>query len=148
MQDNTNKQYTNKWFTFSNIDQHIWYIKYGGSCTDKEMDHFIVAYQNEFTKVNKKSIIFNGLNIEHLSFGQSMKMANMMQDMRNTHIKKLSCFAIVLSNSIIIGILNFIFKLVPPVRPYIVCNNIEEAKKFIKQQNPDIYNPQLYQLDS
>ena len=57
-----------------------------------------------------------------------MKMANMMQDMRDIHNQKLSCFAIVLSNSIIIGILNFIFKLVPPVRPYIICNTIEEAK--------------------
>ena len=47
----TNEQYINKWFTFSNIDQHIWYIKYGTSCTDTEMDHFILAYQNEFTKV-------------------------------------------------------------------------------------------------
>jgi len=131
----------NSWFTFSNIDQHIWYIKYGLSCTDSEMDHFIVAYQNEFTKINKKSIIFNGLNIEYLSFGQSMKMANMMQDMRDIHNQKLSCFAIVLSNYIIIGILNFIFKLVPPVRPYIVCNTIEKAKNFIKEQNPDIYNP-------
>lgn len=136
----TNEQYINKWFTFSNIDQHIWYIKYGTSCTDTEMDHFIVAYQNEFTKVNKKSIIFNGLKIERLSFGQSMKMANMMQDMRDIHNQKLSCFAIVLSNSMIIGILNFIFKLVPPVRPYIVCNTIEKAKNFIKKQNPDIYN--------
>ena len=61
----------NSWFTFSNIDQHIWYIKYGLSCTDSEMEHFIIAYQNEFTTINKKSIIFNGLNIERLTFGQS-----------------------------------------------------------------------------
>ena len=136
---NNNSYHKNSWFTFSNMDPHIWYIKYGSSCSDSEMDHFIIAYQNEFTRIDKKSIIFNGLNIEQLTFNQSMKMATMMQNMRDIHNKKLSCFAIVLSNSFIISILKFIFTLVPPVRPYIVCNTVEKARNFIKQKNPDIY---------
>ena len=136
---NNNTYRKNSWFTFSNIDTHIWYVKYGSSCSDSEMDNFIISYQNEFTRIDKKSIIFNALNIERLTISQAMKMANMMQNMRDTHNKKLSCFAIVLSNSFIINILNFIFTLVPPVRPYIVCNTIEKAKNFIKKQNPDVY---------
>jgi len=124
-----------KWYRYYDLEQEIWYIKFGKRANKNEFESFLIQYESRYITFNKKSIIFNGLDIEYLSVSQCIQLANMMRRMRPIHSLQLICFCIVVNNNIIINLLNFIFTIVIPVRPYIICDNIEIAKKFIHKQN-------------
>jgi len=130
----------NTWYNYSDLDPHIWYIKFGKMADENQFQSFLVQYESRYINFNKKSIIFNALDIEHMTFSQCYHLANMMQRMRPVHMQKLSCFTIVISNPYIISLLNFVFSIVPPVRPYIVCKTVDMAKKFIYVKNPHVYH--------
>lgn len=127
------------WYNYSDLDSHIWYIKFGKMANENQFQSFLVQYEVRYINFNKKSIIFNALDIEYMSFGQCYQLANMMKRMKHVHMEKLSCFVIVINNAYIISLLNFIFSIVSPVRPYIICKTVDMAKKFIYVKNPNVY---------
>ena len=92
---------------------------------------FIEFYQNAYNHIQKTSIVFNALNLEHISIKQCYQLATMMQNMRPIHQQKLECFTIVVNSPIILNILKFVFVIVPPVRPYGIFNNHTDAYNFI-----------------
>ena len=112
----------NSWYNYSDLDPHIWYIKFGKMANETQFQSFLVQYESRYINFNKKSIIFNALDIEHMTFSQCYQLATMMQRMRPVHMQKLSCFTIVVSN------------------PYIISKTVDMAKKFIYVKNPDVYH--------
>ena len=122
--------FQNNWIQ-SYTSKNIWHIDFGKSATDHDFLSFIEFYQNAYNHIQKTSIVFNALNLEHISIKQCYKLATMMQNMRPIHQQKLECFTIVVNSPIILNILKFVFVIVPPVRPYGIFNNHTDAYNFI-----------------
>ena len=113
------------------ISNNIWHIDFGKSSSHNDFNSFLEYYQLAYNNIQKTYIIFNALNLEHITVKQCYKLALMMQNMRPIHKQKLECFVMIISSSLILHILRFVFSLVPPVRPYIIVNNLNDAYKFI-----------------
>ena len=80
---------------------------------------------------NKIKIIFDASLLTNISFKQVKILSIFLISMKPIHKNKLDKFAIVIVNKYVSNILNVIFVVIPPVRPYSIVNNIEEAKKYI-----------------
>jgi len=113
------------------ISNNIWHIDFGKSASHIDFISFLEFYQLAYNNIQKTYIIFNALKLEQITIKQCYKLALMMQNMRHIHKQKLECFAMIINSPLILNILRFVFSLVPPVRPYIIVNNDNDAYKFI-----------------
>ncbi len=100
--------------------------------TDDELDKFISEYKILLNGGNNFKIIFSSLELENISFRQVVKLGLFLESFKPVHRKNLDKFCIIIKNKKIISILNGLFMLVPPVRPYILVTNLEEGLKYIK----------------
>ena len=100
--------------------------------TDDELDKFISEYKILLNSGNNFKIIFSSLELENISFRQVVKLGLFLESFKPVHRKNLDKFCIIIKNKKIISILNGLFMLVPPVRPYILVTNLEEGLKYIK----------------
>ena len=100
--------------------------------TDDELDKFISEYNILLNSGNNFKIIFSSLELENISFRQVVKLGLFLESFKPVHRKNLDKFCIIIKNKKIISILNGLFMLVPPVRPYILVTNLEEGLKYIK----------------
>lgn len=100
--------------------------------TDYELDKFISEYKILLNGGNNFKIIFSSLELENISFRQVVKLGLFLESFKPVHRKNLDKFCIIIKNKKIISILNGLFMLVPPVRPYILVTNLEEGLKYIK----------------
>lgn len=101
--------------------------------TDDELDKFISEYKILLNSGNNFKIIFSSLELENISFRQVVKLGLFLESFKPVHRKNLDKFCIIIKNNKIISILNGLFLLVPPVRPYILVTNLEEGLKYIKK---------------
>lgn len=100
--------------------------------SDKELIEFMTSYKCLINRYcNKIKIIFDASLLTNISFKQVKILSIFLISMKPIHREKLDKFAIVIVNKYVSNILNFIFVVIPPVRPYSIVNNIEEAKKYI-----------------
>lgn len=107
---------------------HIKIVNYD----DKQFQDFTMRYKNILQhSPTKVYFIFNTLELTNISTLQSLKLSLFLQNMRPLHINKLEKFTIILVNSYIKKILDVVFRIVPPVRPYKITPNMEEARHFI-----------------
>ena len=113
------------------ISNNIWHIDFGKSASHNDFNSFLEFYQLAYNNIQKTYIIFNAFHLENITIKQCYKLALMMQNMRPIHKQKLECFVMIINSSLILHILRFVFSLVPPVRPYIIVNNLNDAYKFI-----------------
>ena len=95
--------------------------------TDDELDKFISEYKILLNGGNNFKIIFSSLELENISFRQVVKLGLFLESFKPVHRKNLDKFCIIIKNKKIISILNGLFMLVPPVRPYILVTNLEEG---------------------
>ena len=100
--------------------------------TDDELDKFISEYKILLNSGNNFKIIFSSLELENISFRQVVKLGLFLESFKPVHRINLNKFCIIIKNKKIISILNGLFMLVPPVRPYILVTNLEEGLKYIK----------------
>ena len=100
--------------------------------TDDELDKFISEYKILLNSGNNFKIIFSSLELENISFRQVVKLGLFLESFKPVHRINLNKFCIIIKNKKIISILNGLFLLVPPVRPYILVTNLEEGLKYIK----------------
>jgi len=100
--------------------------------TDDELDKFISEYKILLNGGNNFKIIFSSLELENISFRQVVKLGLFLESFKPVHRTNLNKFCIIIKNNKIISILNGLFMLVPPVRPYILVTNLEEGLKYIK----------------
>lgn len=100
--------------------------------TDDELDKFISEYKILLNGGNNFKIIFSSLELENISFRQVVKLGLFLESFKPVHRKNLNKFCIIIKNKKIISILNGLFLLVPPVRPYKLVTNLEEGLKYIK----------------
>ena len=100
--------------------------------TDDELDKFISEYKILLNGGNNFKIIFSSLELENISFRQVVKLGLFLESFKPVHRINLNKFCIIIKNTKIISILNGLFLLVPPVRPYILVTNLEEGLKYIK----------------
>lgn len=100
--------------------------------TDDELDKFISEYKILLNSGNNFKIIFSSLELENISFRQVVKLGLFLESFKPVHRTNLNKFCIIIKNNKIISILNGLFMLVPPVRPYILVTNLEEGLKYIK----------------
>lgn len=99
---------------------------------NKELIQFMASYKCLINKYdNKIKIIFDASLLTNITFKQVKILSIFLISMKPIHKNKLDKFAIVIVNKYVSNILNFIFVVIPPVRPYSIVNNIEEAKKYI-----------------
>ena len=100
--------------------------------TDDELDKFILEYKILLNSGNNFKIIFSSLELENISFIQVVKLGIFLESFKPVHRRNLDKFCIVIKNKKIIKILNGLFMLIPPVRPYLLVNTYEEGLKYIK----------------
>lgn len=100
--------------------------------TDDELDKFISEYKILLNGGNNFKIIFSSLELENISFRQVVKLGLFLESFKPVHRINLNKFCIIIKNTKIISILNGLFLLVPPVRPYKLVTNLEEGLKYIK----------------
>lgn len=101
---------------------------------DDEFNVFMGNYVELFSEVendSRISLMFSSLELTNITLNQILRLSLFLQKMKPTHRKKLEKFAIVVTSEKIIKILNIVFVLVPPVRPYIVVMTDEDGERFL-----------------
>tara|TARA_B100000424_G_C22942770_1_gene501620 strand:- start:1463 stop:1843 length:381 start_codon:yes stop_codon:yes gene_type:complete len=101
---------------------------------DDEFNVFMGNYVELFSEVendSRISLMFSSLELTNITLNQILKLSLFLQKMKPTHRKKLEKFAIVVTSEKIIKMLNIVFVLVPPVRPYIVVMTDEDGERFL-----------------
>tara|TARA_Y200000002_G_C22525103_1_gene597275 strand:- start:264 stop:650 length:387 start_codon:yes stop_codon:yes gene_type:complete len=100
--------------------------------TDEELDNFIISYKILLNSDNNFKMIFSSLELENISFRQVVKLGVFLESFRPVHRKNLDKFCIIIRNNKIIKILNGLFILIPPVRPYLLVQTFDEGLNYIK----------------
>ena len=100
--------------------------------TDGELDKFISEYKILLNSGNNFKIIFSSLELENISFRQVVKLGLFLESFKPVHRTNLNKFCIIIKNNKIISILNGLFMLVPPVRPYLLVQTYDEGLNYIK----------------
>ena len=101
---------------------------------DDEFNVFMGNYVELFSEVendSRISLMFSSLELTNITLNQILKLSLFLQKMKPTHRKKLEKFAIVVTSEKIIKMLNIVFVLVPPVRPYIVVMTDKDGERFL-----------------
>ena len=101
--------------------------------TDDELDKFILEYKILLNSGNNFKIIFSSLELENISFIQVVKLGIFLESFKPVHRRNLDKFCIVIKNKKIIKILNGLFMLIPPVRPYLLVETFDEGLNYIKK---------------
>jgi len=100
--------------------------------TDKELDNFIISYKILLNSGSNFKMIFSSLELENITFRQVVKLGIFLESFKPVHRINLDKFCIVIKNEKIIKILNGLFMLIPPVRPYLLVQTYDEGLKYIK----------------
>lgn len=100
--------------------------------TDEELENFIIDYKILLNSDSNFKIIFSSLELENISIKQILKLGIFLDSFKPIHRKNLDKFCIIIKNNKIIKILNGLFTLIPPVRPYLLVQTFEEGLKYIK----------------
>ena len=100
--------------------------------TDEELDNFIISYKILLNSDNNFKMIFSSLSLQNITFRQVVKLGIFLESFKPVHRRNLDKFCIVIKNRKIIKILNGLFMLIPPVRPYLLVETYEEGLKYIK----------------
>ena len=100
--------------------------------TDEELDNFIISYKILLNSGSNFKMIFSSLELENISFRQVVKLGIFLESFKPVHRRNLEKFCIVIKNEKIIKILNGLFILIPPVRPYLLVQTYDEGLKYIK----------------
>jgi len=100
--------------------------------TDEELDNFIISYKILLNSDNNLKMIFSSLGLQNITFRQVVKLGIFLESFKPVHRRNLDKFCIVIKNEKIIRILNGLFMLIPPVRPYLLVQTYEEGLKYIK----------------
>ncbi len=101
--------------------------------TDEELDNFIISYKILLNSDNNFKMIFSSLELENISFRQVVKLGLFLESFRPVHRKNLDKFCIIIQNNKIIKILNGLFILIPPVRPYLLVQTFDQGLNYIKK---------------
>ncbi len=112
-------------------DNKIYNIKIS-DFTDEELDNFITSYKILLNSGSNFKMIFTSLELENISFSQVVKLGIFLESFKPVHRTNLDKFCIIIKNEKIIKILNGLFMLIPPVRPYLLVQTLEEGLKYIK----------------
>ena len=105
-------------FEIEQSDKNLYKIKIS-DFTDEEFYNFTLNYRLIFKDlVEKIYIIFDSWNLEDITYNQIIKLSLFLQQMKPIHKKQLERFSILVSNKKIVKIIDIVFFIVPPVRPY------------------------------
>lgn len=101
--------------------------------SDIEFSEFIKNYKNiiQSEKNKKIKIIFDASKLTTITIKQTTKLSLFLLNMKNLHKKNLEKFTIIVENNLIREIIDIVFKIIPPVRPYKIVKNIEDAYSYI-----------------
>jgi hypothetical protein len=100
--------------------------------TDVEFCEFIKNYKKIIQSEEKKiKIIFDASKLSRITIKQITKLSLFLLNMKNLHKKNLEKFTIIVVNNLIREIIDIVFKIIPPVRPYKIVKNIEDAYSYI-----------------
>lgn len=100
--------------------------------TDNELDNFILKYKILLNSNVDFKIIFSALELENISFRQIVKLGLFLESFKPVHRKNLNRFCICIKNNKIIKILNGLFMLVKPVRPYILVSKLDDGVNYME----------------
>jgi hypothetical protein len=100
--------------------------------TDVEFCEFIKNYKKIIQSEEKKiKIIFDASKLSRITIKQITKLSLFLLNMKNLHKKNLEKFTIIVVNNLIREIIDIVFKIIPPVRPYKIVKSIEDAYSYI-----------------
>lgn len=102
--------------------------------TDESFQTFVTNYRFLFQRTldTKVSFVFSTLELTSITPLQVMKLSLFLQNMKSVHREKLEKFAIVVNNRKILRVLNGVFAVVKPVRPYHICTAEETAIHYLR----------------
>ena len=115
-------------------DNSIYEITFN-NYSDDDFFVFSSQYKNIFSTDKIHNIIFNAQNLNYVSFNQICSLCIFLQNMKPIHKVKLNKFVIIITNHNIKRILNGVFQLVPPVRPYKICLDIKSSREFFSESH-------------
>jgi hypothetical protein len=101
--------------------------------SDIEFSEFIKNYKKIIQSEKKKKIkiIFDASKLTTITIKQITKLSLFLLNMKNLHKKNLEKFTIIVENNLIKEIIDIVFKIIPPVCPYKIVKNIEDAYNYI-----------------
>lgn len=99
---------------------------------EEEFNNFMQEYLGLYKNLNAKIyMIFNALDLTVLRPSQIIKLTSFLNVMKPVHRDKLEKFVMIVTNKSIQNILDGVFTVIPPVRPYIITTKYSEAESYI-----------------
>lgn len=113
--------------TITNIEKTIYKATFK-DFTEKELTNFITEYKEIYNNsIDKVYFIFCTLSLSNISPRNVILLTLFIENMKPIHRLHLEKFAIIVYSKKILNILNGVFAVVKPVRPYKIVNTYEEA---------------------
>jgi hypothetical protein len=117
--------------TITNIGKNIYKATFT-DFTEEELAYFITDYKNIYNNSTEKLyFMFCTLSLSNISPRHVLKLTLFIENMKPIHRTHLEKFAMIVYSKKILNILNGVFAVVKPVRPYKIVNTYEEASTYI-----------------
>ena len=114
------------WHSIKYLSNYRWLIQFESNCKDDELDLFFVDYINLLNlSTTPILIIFDMRKVTMPSISQLTKQIIFIQKMKSIHKEKLQYFYLVINTTIVQNLVDWVFKITPPVVPYKIVNHLE-----------------------
>lgn len=114
------------WHSIKHLSNYRWLIQFESKCKDHELDLFFVDYINLLNlSTTPILIIFDMRKVTMPSISQLTKQIIFIQKMKSIHKEKLQFFYLVINTTIVQNLVDWVFKITPPVVPYKIVNHLE-----------------------
>ena len=114
------------WHSIQSLTKDKWIVQFESHCKDHELDHFFADYINLLTlSMNPIIIVFDMRKITMPSITQLTKQILFLQKMKSIHKQKLKHFNLLITTTIVQELVDWVFKITPPVVPYTIINDLK-----------------------
>ena len=115
------------WHSIKLLTTNKWIIEFESHCKDHELNQFFIDYMNLLNlSTSPIIIIFDMQKLIVPSISQLTKQIIFIQKMKTLHKEKLQYFFLIINTKIVQDLVDWVFKITPPVVPYKIVNCLEE----------------------
>lgn len=115
------------WHLIKLLTTNKWIIQFEPYCKDHELNQFFIDYMNLLKfSTSPIIIIFDMQKLTVPSISQLTKQIIFIQKMKILHKEKLQHFFLIINTKIVHDLVDWVFKITPPVVPYKIVNCFEE----------------------
>ena len=116
----------------NNISDSNIYFNLSGDVTDEEIELLFKKLTELTNGGGRFKFIADSTNLKNISITKSSCelywwMYNQREQIENT----LMCSSLIITNNILVNLINGVFHIIPPIRPTKICNNLQEGLQFL-----------------